>query len=207
MFGEHRDPITNDDRRSDEVFRFLSQNPFPVAWPCNATLEVAVDMGVIHPTERPTVLADLEFAFDTIAAQTPYSFIVTHLIESTSSHDDLGDFLDGYVADLLVTFVFPGQSDLLSPHSLGTGGHQSNGLTARHGWAAFSAPAYRYLDPGPGPYSRHALIVHEILHALNLGHVDDASSVMHPHLSKGAGRLGPGDIAGLEVLNQIACSQ
>ncbi len=207
MFREHRDPVTNDDRRSDEVFRFLSQNPLPVAWPCNATFEVAVDMGVIHPTERPTVLADLEFAFDTIAAKAPYSFIVTHLIESTSSHDDLGDFLDGYGADLLVTFVFPGQSDLLSPHSLGTGGQQTYGQTPRHGWAAFFAAEYLNLEAGPGPYSRHALILHEILHALNLGHVDDTSSIMFPLLSQGPGKLGPGDIAGLEVLNQIACSR
>lgn len=207
MFNEPRDPVKNDDRRSDEAFRFLSQNPLPVAWPCNATLEVVVDLGEVDPAERLTVLTDLQFAFDTIADQTPYSLVVTHLVESTSSLRDLGDILDGYGADLLVTFVVPGQSDLLSPRSLGTGGHKSNGHTARHGWAAFSAPAYSYLNPKPGPYSRHALIVHEVLHALNLGHINDASSVMHPHLSKGAGRIGPGDIAGLEALNEFACSR
>jgi len=207
MFSEPRGPIKNDERPNDEVFRFLSQNPLPVAWPCNATLEVAVDMGVIPPTQRPVVLADLEFAFDTIAAQTPYSLVVTHLIESATSHNDLGDFLDGYGADLLITFVFPGQSDLLSPNSLGTGGHQTYGQTPRHGWAAFSAAEYLDLEAGPGPYSRHALIVHEILHALNLGHVDDTSSIMFPLLSQGPGKLGPGDIAGLEVLNEIACSR
>lgn len=207
MNGGPRAPITNDARRSGEPFRFLNQNPLPVTWPCNATLEVAVDMGVIHPSEQPIVLADLEFAFDVLAEHTPYSLTITDVIESTATQASLGEILDVYGADLLVKFALPGQNDLLSPQSLGTGGHQSDELVARYGWAAFSTAEYLDLKAGPGPYSRHALIVHEILHALNLAHVEDTSSVMYPLLSQGAGGLGPGDIAGLEELNRIACSR
>jgi hypothetical protein len=188
-------------------FRFLKGGPEPVAWPCNAMLEAVIDMSAIHPTDRPSVITDLEIAFESLADNSPYSMTVAHVIEGTTTQGGLGDLLDTYGADLLVTFVRHGQTDLLSPHAIGTGGFQSNGTTARHGWIAFSADAYWTLQPGPGPYTRHALIVHEMLHALNLAHVENTSSVMHPRLSQGPGKLGAGNIAGLEMLNDIACSR
>jgi len=207
MPKQSQEPSSHGVSPSEDQFRFLIKDPIPITWPCNPTLDVVVDMGALQPAARPDVLADLEFAFNVIATHTAYSLVITHHIERTATSDNLDDLLDSYGADLLITFVVPGQTDLLSPHSIGTGGLRYMGHTARYGWVAFSATEYVALRPGPGPYTRHALIVHELLHALNLGHVNDTASVLFPRLSQGAGELGPGDIAGLNGLNEVACSR
>jgi hypothetical protein len=205
--AQHRESSSREVNPGGDPFRFLKGGPVPVAWPCNAILDAVVDMSEIHLTDRTSVIADLEIAFQSLADNSPYTMTIAHVIEGTTTQDGLGDLLDAYDADLLVTFVRPGQTDLLSPNALGTGGFQSGGRTPRHGWMAFSVDAYWTLQQGPGRYTRHALVVHEMLHVLNLAHVEDSSSVMNRRLFKGAGSLGPGDIAGLQLLNDIACSR
>lgn len=54
-------------------------------------------------------------------------------------------------------------------------------------------------------HGRYALVLHELLHVLGLGHVDDPHSVMVSRISRGAGDLGPGDVEGLRALSAQSC--
>jgi hypothetical protein len=55
--------------------------------------------------------------------------------------------------------------------------------------------------------SRGALLTHELLHVLGLDHVHRSKwdSVMNPWLSYSWGKIGPGDLEGLERLAAIGC--
>jgi hypothetical protein len=45
-----------------------------------------------------------------------------------------------------------------------------------------------------------ATILHELMHVLGLGHVDDPDELMHVHPGEGPVRLGSGDLAGLRAI-------
>jgi len=63
-------------------------------------------------------------------------------------------------------------------------------------------------DLGPGWYSwkegpgRVALAIHESMHAMGFGHVDDFTSLMYPQggLPNNRGQFSPGDLAGLQTM-------
>jgi hypothetical protein len=56
------------------------------------------------------------------------------------------------------------------------------------------------LQPGFGPNSHGALLLHELLHTLGLRHQQRRDSIMHPYLNKGAGELGRIDRTNLRRL-------
>ncbi|GEN79259.1 matrixin family metalloprotease [Actinotalea fermentans] len=57
----------------------------------------------------------------------------------------------------------------------------------------------------PGGHDRaRALVVHELAHVLGLDHVDDPTELMYP-VSASRTDLGPGDLAGLAQVGQVAC--
>ena len=63
-------------------------------------------------------------------------------------------------------------------------------------------------DLGPGWYSykdgpgRVALVIHESMHAMGFGHVEDFTSIMYPQggLPNNQGKFSPGDLAGLRTM-------
>lgn len=63
-------------------------------------------------------------------------------------------------------------------------------------------------DLGPGWYSyrdgpgRVALVIHESMHAMGFGHVEDFTSIMYPQggLPNNQGKFSPGDLAGLRTV-------
>jgi len=67
------------------------------------------------------------------------------------------------------------------------------------------ARALEDLTPGSGPRSHQALITHELLHALGVGHTGDPTSIMQPALQSDTGALADVDIASLARLNLGGC--
>ena len=58
-------------------------------------------------------------------------------------------------------------------------------------------------EPDGGDRAR-AIIVHELAHVVGLDHVDDPAELMYPETGART-ELGPGDLAGLAALGQVAC--
>lgn len=114
--------------------------------------------------------------------------------------------------DLVVAWARPGTTPLLPRESrslLGTGGGVTWGGVVdelgrpareiRTGRVVISTRAAR-LAPGFGPRAtRGALLMHELGHAVGLGHVSARGQLMHPLIRRGADRWGRGDLRGLAV--------
>ncbi|MCL3860145.1 matrixin family metalloprotease [Actinotalea sp. K2] len=60
------------------------------------------------------------------------------------------------------------------------------------------------LGRADGYEQARAIVVHELAHVVGLDHVQDTGELMHPMTSHRAD-LGPGDLAGLAMLGQVAC--
>lgn len=71
-------------------------------------------------------------------------------------------------------------------------------LWAGRGTVRFDDPAdpENYFYQGEG---RQTVVVHEVLHGMGFGHVDDVTSIMHPSASNGT-TLNAGDLSGLHTL-------
>lgn len=63
----------------------------------------------------------------------------------------------------------------------------------------------RMLDAGYRGAAR-GVVLHELSHVVGLDHVDDPGELMYPTTSARVD-LGPGDLAGLALLGQVACEQ
>jgi hypothetical protein len=151
-----------------------------------------------EPADRTGMVDDIRTALAIIAAETGLTF--------TQATD--------LASDLRFSW------EQLAPGEAGRGGPVSSGFVGaeeRHGivmlsptsfwgadtWAG-TAKALGQLDLGGGlaTYSmpgRVWLVVHETLHALGLGHVDDPSQIMNP-VAGSATALGAGDLDGLHTL-------
>jgi hypothetical protein len=67
------------------------------------------------------------------------------------------------------------------------------------------APDLAAILAAPDGYARaRAVLVHEVAHVIGLDHVDDAGELMAPTMGVRTG-LGPGDLAGLARVGQVAC--
>lgn len=60
------------------------------------------------------------------------------------------------------------------------------------------------LDRPDGYAQARAIVVHELAHVVGLDHIDDPGELMYPETATRT-ELGPGDLAGLAVLGQVAC--
>lgn len=114
--------------------------------------------------------------------------------------------------DLVVAWARPGTTPLLPRHDtdlLGTGGGVAWGgmvdemgrsaAEIRTGRVVISTRATR-LAPGFGTRAtRGSLLMHELGHAVGLGHVGSRAQLMNPTIRPGADRWGRGDLRGLTV--------
>lgn len=119
--------------------------------------------------------------------------------------------------------VGPGRSDLLDGGGdlFGAGREAGSGgwhvfATSRDGGFTYSAritTGYVVLDRDvsrrlktgfAGGPSLGALLLHEVGHAVGLGHVADPTQVMYPVLTTRKAVLGPGDLAGLRAVGTAA---
>jgi hypothetical protein len=179
-----------------------------ITWPCNAELDVAVHIDRVPEPHRQRVVDDIDASLASITAASPYRLTRTHTITEIPTEETLASLAAVAGADLVIAVddhTRPGTTDLLSPDAYGTGGHYYIGPHAYVGWALLDISAIDELPAGGGPRSLQTLIVHEVLHALGLGHTSEPGSVMQPGLASPTGALGDVDIAGLGRLNLVAC--
>ncbi|NTW39929.1 MAG: matrixin family metalloprotease, partial [Cellulomonadaceae bacterium] len=62
------------------------------------------------------------------------------------------------------------------------------------------------LTRADGYAEARAIVVHELAHVLGLDHVQDPGELMNPTTSTRTD-LGPGDLAGLALVGQVACEE
>ena len=177
--------------------RVQSDGVSPVTWPCEGTIPV-----VVNPDGAPS---GYEGVLDSaIARVNEASGFTFEVVGETSERD----FLDRTRGPVLLGFADEDEVPDLAGDVAGIGG------------AVYALP------PGPGPATAvggvvaldtdvlgsrvpdeyvEAVLVHELVHVLGLGHTDAPGELMR---ATGSGRadLGPGDRAGLAHLREAACS-
>jgi hypothetical protein len=152
-----------------------------------------------EPADRSTMQDDIAIALATLAAQTRLTFTEASApaqANLTYSYADWGP---------------DGVSGRGGPTGTG-GGHvilNSADEWTRNDWGGL-AMVTRQWDDGGGHWTwmmpgRGWLIVHETMHAMGMGHVDDPTQVMNP--IAGATAFGPGDLDGLHTMYlNVPCS-
>jgi len=117
---------------------------------------------------------------------------------------------DGW-APVLVAWADEATMPELAGDVVGVGG--SAAVPGAHGQGQWLAAGRVVLDvpdlgamlEAPGGHERaRALVVHELAHVLGLDHVDDPTELMYP-VNATRTDLGPGDLAGLALVGQVAC--
>ena len=200
-------------RMQHDSFRFLMfENATPAAWPCDATISVRVNLDFVPQRERGEVMSDIAVSLQTINEHARLKLVVaepTSLIPTTAMLE-----AREYVSANTVLFAFAhqGQSDLLPSVAAATGGglwvHDSNldKPVISVGYVMVAVERLSDYRTGPGYLSRQALFTHELLHVLGLDHVkNDPQSILREKISQSIGTIGPGDIAGMAALGELAC--
>lgn len=167
----------------------------PIRYVVNQAL---VDAGIND--ELLLALADIEAAS---VFNFEFAGVVTHI--PTSDWDARPASLG---APVIFAVAAASQTDLLGNGNIGSGGADPGYFNGEPelvaGLVVLDAAKITNYSSGMGPGSVGAVITHETLHVVGLSHVTDPTSVMTTRLNTGSGRIGPGDIAGLEALAHVA---
>ncbi|MDP2775687.1 MAG: hypothetical protein Q8O61_19190 [Nocardioides sp.] len=102
-------------------------------------------------------------------------------------------------ADLVIAWVRPNQTPLLTRGTVGQARYFTDAVGRITGaQVAFHRNGHAGLKPGFGAAPRRGtLLMHELSHAVGLGHVNKRSQVMYPNVAAVASKFGAGDLAGL----------
>jgi hypothetical protein len=192
---------------SDTPYAFLTDHRgTPAAWDCSRPIEVAVRRHGVDDA----VLDDVFAAMDLIAEHSQFEFRFVGFTDAVpdSTFDDWWSTAVP-AAPVVVAFVDAGESDLLGGKASANGGGDwsLNGGRPQYtsGSVLVDVEKLRVFSAGSGFKSRQGLFAHELLHVLNLAHVEDPNSLMAKHLDHSFGQIGPGDIAGLAHLGRLGC--
>ncbi|MGI9117738.1 MAG: matrixin family metalloprotease, partial [Gaiellales bacterium] len=176
----------------------------PVAFrPCRA-LRWKLDLNGL-----PAVLKrDVDRAFAQVAAQTGMRFVYagpTTVVPKRhrNSAADAG-------ADLV--FAFAEQGKRVNQTNLDLGQHGRIDTLGRGGfdrmWGAYALGGSVVIDaanvPDLSPTELQQLAMHELAHAVGLGHTAHAGEVMHDVLEHATAQWGPGDLRGLRAIGRQA---
>lgn len=151
-----------------------------------------------QPADRATMRDDIVAGLATLSGITGLTFVETP---------------DRQDAEL--TFAWRNLAELGYAEASGVGGFTG----PNKGWVAFSPtnewtndywagnqPKTKRWQEGRYTYTlsingRQTLVVHEVMHALGFGHVEDFTSIMYPQsIGNGAGQLSAGDLEGLRTM-------
>ncbi|MDO9495922.1 MAG: hypothetical protein Q7J48_09485 [Nocardioides sp.] len=161
--------------------------------PCAGPIRYVVNSGQAWPR----ALAETAEAMRRIARATGLRFLrvgSTRVVPKGRASQRLP-----YGADLVIAWLRPGQTPLL------TGGYvgQARSFTDSEGritgaQVAINRNARVDLKRGFGAAPRRGtLLMHELTHAIGLGHVQRRTQVMYPNVAAVSSRFGAGDLAGL----------
>ena len=103
-----------------------------------------------------------------------------------------------------------GESSLLNGSQAGSGGLTYSGPVNGMFWAVSGQVVIDWQVTGPLPGGatgfRTSIYMHELAHAVGLGHAAGADQLMAPMISEqNVGRWGVGDLAGLASLGSMGC--
>ncbi len=198
---------------SGHPYKFLSANAKgPATWPCATPIDVAVNLAALDSASRRSFLADLSASLRSLEQNSHYTFRLLGETSAVPTKSWGFDWVKYTPRAQVVVAVIPFQaSDLATEHGAAIGGSYFNPdtdgrLRSFAGYVVIQSERFFDYVPGSGHMSHQALITHEMLHVLNLDHVDDPASLLTERLSHSDGHLGPGDLAGLEALYASSCS-
>lgn len=194
------------------AYGFLAANDAgPSTWDCTKPIRVVVNDQALAPTQRRAFSADLAAAFSAIRDVSPFEFVLVGNTTAVPTRAWGATWDDtGANAPVIVAVAPTEASDLVVEHGAAAGGsfYRSNAAGALRSYAGYVMIELEDFDSyrqGSGYMSHQTLLLHELLHVLNLGHVEDHSSVLTERISDSAGDLGSGDIAGLAILAAHGC--
>ena len=199
--------------RGEPYLYLHSDDDGPTTWDCSQPIRIAVNLRNLPDRHRADALRDLQAVMDLISSQSSFQLQLvgeTSVIPTTEWAQSWRS--DSPSAPVVVAFGDASDTDLFEPNSMAVGGffqgEESDGRTrAVVGFVYVHTGHFIRLKAGTGFMSRGALLAHELLHVLGLGHVHPSSrdSVMTPWLSSSLGKIGPGDVLGLERLAEVGC--
>lgn len=184
----------------------------PAAWDCSRPIGVALNASTLSPSERELLRQDVESAFAEIAKVSSFRFVLrgdTDLVPNSSWGSKWYSLAPQ--TPVVIAVVAEGDSDLAFTDASASGGgftkpDVSDRLRITAGFVLLHLDEFNNYRPGSGFMSRQALLLHELLHVLNVGHSEHSSSVMTPSLADSYGTLGPSDVAALKDLSRTGCS-
>lgn len=201
-FGDVRRTVLTTDRldgvpgSGGEGYSYLATTPSgaPVTWPCEAVIEVEV-----NPRGAPEGYAELlASALATVNEASSFTFVVVGEAEDRR-------FFDRRPGPVLLGWADEEEVPDLGGSVAGLGG--SSYVTGPGGALAVSGTVVIDTELPRGWFrgmDEEAVLVHELLHVLGLGHTDQRGELMEAR-HHGQSELGEGDLAGLAALERHAC--
>jgi hypothetical protein len=161
---------------------------------------------VAYQTRTATAYAgargDIQAALAAVGAQTGLRFVDAGEVATVPSVA----YGRGGTEPLLIGFVTAGESDLFTGAPtgvVGVAGSYYSGTRFVSGRVALEKDRLAPL-PRTGPYSTMTVLLHELGHAVGLGHVHDVTQIMNPSVVN-YGDWGAGDLTGLRALSTPGC--
>jgi hypothetical protein len=152
----------------------------------------------VNAAQTPSgAITDVKGAIDRLSQATGLSFVYRGTTTGIPQSGTNG----WYPADtqIVVAWARPSQSSMLRLYSgaVGVGAAISSVSRIIRGAVVLNSGHSYPAGFGPGK-TRGDLVLHELGHAMGLGHIGASTQIMYPVLTPGLARLGLGDLTGLE---------